>query len=140
MANLVILTDTSLEMDENHVLNVRLSKQSTNRLTFNDKQELTLKKVDVKGYLPLNGLVGEPDVPMERISCDSSVTRIANWNDANGDVNEKGITGDKDHDGVNIIGLFTALGKLSGSDMIYFWDKKSYANSTTPTYDGSNWD
>ena len=128
MANIVILTDTSLSVGDDNTLSIRLSQLSTNRLTFNDKNELTLKDVSVAGYLPLNGLVGEPDVPMERIGCDSSVTRLANYNDANGDVNETGKTGNQEHDGVNVIGLFTTLG-VTGLN-VTFWDKEYYANGT----------
>lgn len=132
MANLVVLTDTSMTFTDNQ-LALRLSPLSTNRLEFNENDELSLKDVESNGYLPLNGLVGEVDVPMEQIACDSSVTRLASYNDTNGDVKGKGNTGSQEHDGVNIIGLFTALGVAVN---VHFWDSSSYANSVTPAREG----
>lgn len=126
-----ITTDTSLVSNDNG-LSLQLSKRSANRLEFNDKGELTLKEVKVTGYLPLNGVIGEYDVPMEQIGADSSCTRLANWNDTDGDVKETGATGVEGRDGVNLIGLFTELMTNDGYDLsVTFWPKESYAKNET---------
>ena len=135
MAKLVVMTDTSLTFDDDKVLSLNLSDSSTNRLVFNKDNKLSLKEVEVKGYLPLNSITGEADVPMETISFDSACTRLANWNDENGDVKEKGNKGKEGYDGVNVIGLFTALGVAVN---VTFWPKANYVSSTTP--ERSGWD
>jgi hypothetical protein len=129
MAHIVIETDTSLTIAEDRVLSLKLSPLSTNRLTFNDNGELSLKEVKATGYLPLNSISGEVDVPMSTIAFDSACTRLANWNDENGDVKEAGNKGIEGYDGVNLIGLFTALGVPVN---VTFWPKKNYAEATTP--------
>ena len=135
MATITISTDSSLVADGD-VISLQLSPKSNNLLSINDDNELTIKDIDkFKGqYFPLNGIAGEYNTPMQRIECDSSVTRLANWNskDADdsysGDINNDGRPGPEDGDGVNLIGLFTELGV---SLNVTFWPKECYANNVT---------
>lgn len=132
MASIELSTDSSLTTSEEKVLSLQLSKRSANRLEFNDKGELTLKEVVATGYLPLNGVIGEYNVPMETIAADSSCTRLCNWNDTNGDVKEIGAKGIEGRDGVNLIGLFTELMTNDGYDLsVTFWPKECYANNVS---------
>jgi len=134
-----ISTDTSLTKDENDKLTLRISQRSDNLLEFTENGELTIKKIELpKGkYLPMNSMIGTYNVPMTRIGCNSSVSRLASYDDDAGNICDvSGRTGDKDTDGVNLIELFKKLGIEDLS--VTFWDKEYYVKERT--FKGDAWD
>lgn len=120
MATVVVVTDTSLTFDsETNMVSVRLSQKEDNILEFNDKNELSVKELSrfANVYYPMNGIAGEADVSLDTIMCDSSCTRIVAFDEKDhtnddyysGDIWERGMKGDEEREGVNMLKLCNAI-------------------------------
>ena len=120
MATVVVVTDTSLTFDsETNVVSLRLSQKEDNILEFNDKNELSVKELSrfANVYYPMNGIAGEADVSLDTIMCDSSCTRIVGFDEKDhtnddyysGDIWERGMKGDEEREGVNMLKLCNAI-------------------------------
>lgn len=120
MATVVVVTDTSLTFDsETNMVSVRLSQKEDNILEFNDKNELSVKELSrfANVYYPMNGIAGKVDSALDTIMCDSSCTRIVAFDEKDhtnddyysGDIWERGMKGDEEREGVNMLKLCNAI-------------------------------
>ena len=139
MPSIVIATDTSLTFDsESNTVSIRLSAKNDNILEFNDKGELSVKELSrfSNVYYPMNGIAGEVDVALDTIMCDSSCTRIVAFDEKDhtndeyysGDIWERGMKGDEEREGVNILKLCNAILKTDQNNplKISLWPHSYY--------------
>lgn len=147
MPNISISTDTSLSFDETkNVVDIQISNLEGNVLHINASNQLYTDDISMftGTWYPMNGINGRVGVPMARIECNSSVTRLCNYNEMTGDLHTGDIwdghgcgvapeTGDMD--GVNIDKLFASWepGPNSISTSTYL------ANDTHPSEGYKGW-
>ena len=128
---LYVVTDDSMSFDTDSKLKLRLSKDSTNQLYFDNSGKLCTNASSQSGtgYKVLNGINGEPNVECTHLECNSSVSRLASYDDTEGDILNQGRQGDQALDGVNLPNLLTAI---LGEDVgITWWTKDVYASYVT---------